>query len=270
MVHPVPIPEMHAIPRRARRTDRINVGAQERIVSTIGGGLLIAYGLARRSLGSIVLALVGGSLVERGVTGHCRGYAMLGISTRGQPELSPTLGTERALGPVEAVAERLSRIERSITVARPIHEVYAFVRNFQNIPHFATHIERVDDLGGGRLRVLERGEHAHAWEMEIVEERPEQAIVLRHVGEPSAQLSILFTPAPFGRGTEIEAVLDLDHERGGAFILLQALSVLAGEAPDTVVRHDMRRLKMLLEAGEIVTVEGQPSGREPEVSRLVD
>jgi uncharacterized membrane protein len=270
MVHPVPIPEMHAVPRRARRTDRVNVGTQERIVSTLGGGMLVAYGLAKRSLGSILLALLGGSLIERGVTGHCRGYSMFGISTRGGPEPSPTLGRERDLGPVEAAAERLSRIERSVTVARPIDEVYAFVRNLQNIPRFAAHIERVDDLGGGRIRVLERGAHAHAWELEIAEERPEEALVLRHVGEPSAQLSILFTKAPFGRGTEIEAVLDLDHERGGAFILMRALSVLVGEDPDMVVRQDMRRLKMLLEAGEIITTEGQPSGREPEISRLVD
>ncbi len=270
MVYPVPIPEIHAVPRRARRTDRVNVGTQERIVSTIGGGMLVALGLARRNLGGFLVALFGGSLLERGITGHCRGYSVLGISTRDETEPGPSLEIERSLGPVEAAAERLSRIERSITVARPLNEVYAFVRNLQNIPRFATHVERVDDLGGGRIRVLERGAHAHAWELEIAREKPEKALVLRHVGEPGAQLSILFTAAPFGRGTEIEAVLDLDHQRGGAFILMRALSVLAGEDPDMVVRHDMRRLKMLLEAGEIISVEGQSSGREPEISRFVD
>ena len=39
---------------------------------------------------------------------------------------------------------------KSITVARPRSEVYAFWRDFENLPRFMHHVESVQNLGGGR------------------------------------------------------------------------------------------------------------------------
>src|SRR4051794_4468952 len=47
----------------------INVGEAERWASAIGGTLLVAHGLRRGSFGGLALAILGGSLVYRGVTG---------------------------------------------------------------------------------------------------------------------------------------------------------------------------------------------------------
>ena len=38
-------------------------------------------GLRARSLGGLALAALGGALVHRGVTGHCKGYDLLGVDT---------------------------------------------------------------------------------------------------------------------------------------------------------------------------------------------
>src|SRR5205085_4024263 len=40
-----------------------------------------------------------------------------------------------------------------------------------------------------------------------------------------------------------------------------AIARLFGEEPNQTIREDLRRLKRLLETGEIPTTEGQPSGR---------
>jgi uncharacterized membrane protein len=65
----------------------INVGPAERWVSGLAGGALALYGLVSgRRVAGPLLALFGGALVHRGVTGHCSAYQMLGISTCDGPE----------------------------------------------------------------------------------------------------------------------------------------------------------------------------------------
>jgi uncharacterized membrane protein len=61
----------------------MNVGDAERIGSTIAGLVLISRAVAKPTLGRIVLAVVGGALLQRGVTGHCSMYKALDIDTMG-------------------------------------------------------------------------------------------------------------------------------------------------------------------------------------------
>src|SRR4029453_610208 len=59
---------------------QVNVGDVERLLSVIGGGALVLYGL-RRSLGHLALMLGGSALIYRGLTGYCEIYKTLGVST---------------------------------------------------------------------------------------------------------------------------------------------------------------------------------------------
>jgi uncharacterized membrane protein len=65
---------------------RRNVGDPERIASGLGGAALVAYALARPSLGSTLLAIGGALLIERGITGECSLYRRLGRDTRAPRE----------------------------------------------------------------------------------------------------------------------------------------------------------------------------------------
>lgn len=49
----------------------INVGHNERLLSLVGGGLLAVLGLRRADTAGAALALAGGALVARGLTGYC-------------------------------------------------------------------------------------------------------------------------------------------------------------------------------------------------------
>lgn len=65
--------ERQALAERGKR----NVDQYERWVSILGGGVLILYGLTRRSWGGLALAALGGMLVQRGMSGHgCRQAAL--------------------------------------------------------------------------------------------------------------------------------------------------------------------------------------------------
>ena len=46
--------------------------------------------------------------------------------------------------------EQAMNVTKSITVARPRNEVYAFWRDFENLPRFMQNVESVENLGGGR------------------------------------------------------------------------------------------------------------------------
>ncbi|MCW2236929.1 YgaP-like transmembrane domain [Azospirillum canadense] len=68
----------HQMPARTEDYERmINVGHTERLVSLVGGGLLAVLGLRRPTVAGAAMALAGGALVARGLTGYCPGKALI-------------------------------------------------------------------------------------------------------------------------------------------------------------------------------------------------
>jgi uncharacterized membrane protein len=59
----------------------VNVGPDERMISTLGGGALTALGLASRGWLGLGLLFAGGSLLVRGLTGHCTVNQAIGRNT---------------------------------------------------------------------------------------------------------------------------------------------------------------------------------------------
>lgn len=67
----------------------VNVGGGERLASLVGGGLLAAAGLRRGSAVGTVMALVGGVLAARGLTGHCPVYGAMNSHAAGGDARGP-------------------------------------------------------------------------------------------------------------------------------------------------------------------------------------
>jgi hypothetical protein len=100
----------------------VNVGGAERVISALGGGALALYGLSRRSPAGLGLALIGGALIYRGVTGHCRVYAALGLNSAsgelGQPAgYRSTIGALPKLGEADRAVQETS--EESFPASDP-------------------------------------------------------------------------------------------------------------------------------------------------------
>src|SRR5437764_12851631 len=88
------------------QTRGVNVGRAERVLSLAGGGLLAWLGVKQGGLLGTAIALIGGGIAYRGVSGHCPGYAALGIT--------PTSSTARKPASLRDAASRWCRPSPSI------------------------------------------------------------------------------------------------------------------------------------------------------------
>jgi len=229
-----------------------NVGEWERLASVLGGGTLAIVGLTRSSPWGWALAALGGGLLYRGVTGHCPGYGMLGINTVDKPH-----GAEAVIPAGHGV-----RIERSVLINRSPEECYRFWRRLENLPRFMTHLASVREVSNTRSTWVAReplGIRVQ-WEAEIINQRGPEVIAWRSLPGSDVQTagSVHFTPARFGRGTEVRVNMKYDFPGGS---IGSALARLFGQHPDDQVREDLERFKQLVEAGEVPTTAGQPVGR---------
>lgn len=249
--------EMHDYEKKStervplRRSGR-NVGNAERWASIVGGGVLAGYALSRRTKETVALALLGGALVHRGVTGRCAVYNALGISTTGTEE-SDMISVPYGHG---------TRVERAITIAKPPEELYRFWRRFENLPRFMNHLESVTELDARRSHWVAIGpaDKRVEWDAEVHNEVENELIAWRSLEGSDVHHagSVHFDRLPGERGTALRLVLEYDPPGGK---LTSAIAKLFREDPATLIDEDLRRLKQIMEAGEVATTAGQPSAR---------
>jgi uncharacterized membrane protein len=220
-----------------------NVGTLERWASLLGGAALLAYGLKRRSLGGVALAVLGGGLAYRGLTGYCQLYQVLGIDTAKDGGEASTIVVEKA-----------------ITIDKSPEELYRFWRQFENLPRFMAHLQSMHSTGGGRSHWVARAPLGMTakWQAVITDDRPNELLAWRslegsHIPNHGR---VRFLRAPGGRGTEVHVTLTYAPPLGK---LGATVAKLFGEEPQQQLDDDLRRFKSLMETGEIPTTEGQPS-----------
>lgn len=63
------------------RSAKVNIGPNERVLSSVGGALLAGLGVGKGGLCGLALAALGAGLIYRGQTGHCSLYAATGVNT---------------------------------------------------------------------------------------------------------------------------------------------------------------------------------------------
>jgi uncharacterized membrane protein len=231
----------------------VNVGQTERWASALAGGALAIYGLTRRTWGGFVLALVGGTLIYRGSTGHCYMYDALGVNTTGTASDNPL---------VSVPANRGIKVEKSVAINKSPEELYSFWRNFENLPRFMNHLESVKRTGEGRSHWVAKAPAGKTveWDAEIYNEKENELIAWRSLegADVDNAGSVRFEPATDGRGTIVKVTLKYDPPGG---VLGSFVAKLFGEEPSQQIEEDLQRFKQVMETGTTPTTEGQSSGR---------
>jgi uncharacterized membrane protein len=205
--------------------------------TAVGGGALAIYGLTRRSALGYVLATGGGALTY---------YAV-----RSDPN-------------------RRFTAHSTIQLNCSPEEAYRFWRDFENLPRFMRHVDLVNVIDNLHSRWIALGPMGKAitWVAEITDERPNELIAWRSVPGSDVHINgrVRFQRATAGRGTIIDAAIEYLPPAGA---LGRTMAKLLGKDPSFLMHQDLRRLKALIEAGELPTIEGQSHGPRDRITAVI-
>lgn len=222
-------------PKTAR--PEVNVSREDRVLSIAGGASLALLGLKIRGLTGLGMIGAGYMLAKRGWTGNCPINTVLGRNTAQAAKPS-------------AYFERGIHVEVTTLVNKPREELFAFWRNFENLPKFMKHVEsvHVTDAKRSHWAVKAPAGRTVEWDAEIINEEAGRLIAWRSLGGADVDNAgtVKFEDAPDGGGTEVQVVLDYIPPGGpvGKYV-----AMLFGEAPELTVKEDLCRFKQLMENG---------------------
>lgn len=230
-----------------------NVSQLERWVSAGLGGALVLGGLVRGRWGGLAMAIAGGSLLYRGVTGHCSMYQQLGIDTCGScGELS---------GQHARAAVRGMYLRESIDIDRPAQQLYTRWADLAHLPQILPHITSVEPLGGGRSRWEARGPlgRTFRWEAEIINHRPGEMIAWQSLpgGDVNTAGSVRFSPHPDQQSCTMTVTLQYDPPGGH---LAATIAEWLGGGMDRRLQEDLHRFKEQMEAEPVANAPDAAAG----------
>jgi len=153
-------------------------------------------------------------------------------------------------------------IGRSVTINKPRQELYAFWREFDNLPKFMHNVRSVSIKNRTHSHwVIEApGGKTVEWDSKITDDEPGRLIAWESIDGASVRNSgrVEFLDSPDGRGTVVRVTLTYDPPAGTVGKLI---AKLFQKEPKVQARQDLRRFKQLMETGEIATA--QPPDAAP-------
>ncbi|MEW5918686.1 MAG: SRPBCC family protein, partial [Gemmatimonadota bacterium] len=202
-----------------------------RLLTSIAGGAMAAYGLARRDRFGSALGMAGLALLTRGATNRRLGR-VVGSS-----------GGRRGI-----------TIQKTIDVEAPVERVFAYLTDWEEFPRWMSHV-RVVRTAGPRNSV---GERTHwevdgpagstvEWEALTTRFEPNEMFAWKSLeGEPIRQAGrIRFTPTESG-GTRVLVELQYNPPAGAVG---HAVAKIFGRDPKHQMDDDLARLKTVIETG---------------------
>lgn len=146
------------------------------------------------------------------------------------------------------------------TINRSATELYEFWRDVEKAPLWQEGVQSVKALDERRSHwvMIGPGDKKLEWTSEITHDEPSHRISWKSL-EPEIQQSgeVTFEKAPGDRGT-IVTLTQCFELPGGK--LANAVAGIIARSPRQIVVENLRHFKQLTEAGEIPTIEDQPTG----------
>jgi uncharacterized membrane protein len=146
-----------------------------------------------------------------------------------------------------------SVVGRAVTINRPAAELYAYFRDFTNLPHFMENVISIEvrDDKVSHWKVKAPAGATVEWDARITQEQPDRLI--EWTSEPGADVAnsgrIEFRDAG-ARGTVVTATIAYDPPGG---VIGKVIAKMFQREPAIQARRDLRRFKQLMETGEIAT-----------------
>lgn len=152
---------------------------------------------------------------------------------------------------------------RALTIDRPRAELYAFWRDFTNLATFMENVEAIQPTGDHRAvwTIKAPAGQTVDVETEIVTDRPDELIAWRSVegSQIETEGRVAFRDAG-PRGTVVELIVAYKPPAGA---IGKAIAKLFQREPNIQARHELKRLKMLMETGEIAIAKPKDQDAHP-------
>jgi uncharacterized membrane protein len=212
-------------PRSAFMRDNWSPAA--RLAAGAGGASLLAWAVWRPEprASAWIEAGIGAGLLARSLTNHDL-RRLMGLTGR-----------------------RAVDVEKTITIAAPIEEVFARWQQYEEFPRFMRHVRDVRDLGGGRSRwtVDGPGSVPIHWDAEVTRLVPDRLIAWKSLPGAAIQHAgvVRFDETPTG-GTRVTIRLSYNPVAG---IAGHGAALLFGADPKHQLDEDLVRMKTFVEEG---------------------
>jgi uncharacterized membrane protein len=205
-----------------------------RLLSTLGGGALLAYGIGRKDLAGAALGVMGAGLLARGASNK---------------EFTDMIGAGRGRRSVD--------FQKTINIQAPIDAVYDFWTNLENFPRFMSRVREVVNRGDGVSHWVAEGPGGVPieWDAMITKFIPNRVLAWKSIpgmGINSAGL-IRFERNPDG-STRVNIRVSGKTPMGAVG---QGAAELFGADPESEIDADMMRMKHLIEGAYPRYDEGQ-------------
>jgi uncharacterized membrane protein len=143
-------------------------------------------------------------------------------------------------------------VGRSVLINRPRAELFGFWRDFGNLPRFMSNVEAVRFLSETRTEWTIRAPLGQEVTVETEITAIVDGVSIAWASTEGSQIEtrgeVSFADAPGGRGTVVTAEIAYKPPAGDVG---RMVAKLFGAEPNIQARHELKRFKMLMEAGEI-------------------
>lgn len=196
-----------------------------RAVALIGGGALGAYGMARRTPASALLATAGLALMARSIS-NMPFTRMTGMGA----------------------ARRAIELHKTIHIEASPESVFDLWNKYENFPRFMSHVQEVRDLGNGRSHWIVSGLAGTRaeWNAVLTQSRRPEVLAWRSEPDSTVRNSGTIRFEPDGNGTRVSVHMSYSPPAGA---LGHALASLLGSDPKRQMDDDLMRMKAFIETG---------------------
>ncbi|MEO0453937.1 MAG: SRPBCC family protein [Verrucomicrobiota bacterium] len=139
-------------------------------------------------------------------------------------------------------------LEGKVTIHCPVEKVYAYWRDFKNLPTFMDLLVSVEEKEAGVWNWVIKGplDVRLAWDSVILDEKVNELITWKTVGKADVKSAgtVRFTSLDEGKQTEVKLTTSYDPPGGPLGPVIAALLM---SAPEDRLKEDLMRLKRLME-----------------------
>jgi uncharacterized membrane protein len=213
------------IPKKTKL--KTNVSTLERIAMITSGGYLLYKGLSEEKK-NITKIGTGGTMLLRGLSGYCPIY-----------DAVDHLKNDKASN---------VNIRVNSVINKPINEVYAFWRDFENLPKFMNHLESVKPLNYTTSKWTAKGPAGIGkltWKAEIIKDEKDRLISWNSLPDSSIKNAGKVVFRPSGNGTEIIVTISYHAPLGVAG---ESAAKLLNPYFEKLVKDDIMNFKTYLES----------------------